>query len=85
MARASSLPLQLVAVEELVLLTAGAVGTLQAADEKNGNAHRDQNGKDARIDLKPVHETIHTHYLTWFNTPKWVLNRTSQQTQPDTY
>jgi hypothetical protein len=60
-------------VEELVLLTAGAVGTLQAADEKHGNAHRDQNGKDARVDLKPVHETIHTDYPSWFNTPKRVL------------
>ena len=52
--------LQFVAAEEVVFLAAGAVGTLQAADEKHGNSHRDQDGKDARVDLKPVHQTIHT-------------------------
>jgi hypothetical protein len=43
------------ALEEIVLLAAAAVRALQTADEKYGNAHRDQDGEDISIDSEPVH------------------------------
>jgi hypothetical protein len=51
--------LEFIAVKQVVLFPAGAFGTLQAADEKHRYAHRDQNGEDARIRLKPMKQTIH--------------------------
>jgi hypothetical protein len=52
-------PLEFVAVEEIVLFAAGAVGALQAADEEYGNTDRDQNGEDIRVDHKPMKHAIH--------------------------
>ena len=51
--------LDLVAVEEVVLFGVGAVRTFQAAEEEDGNGHRHQHGENARIDRKPVKQTIH--------------------------
>ena len=48
------------ALEQVVLFTAGAVGALEAADQQYGYADRNQHGKNARIDLKPVKQARHT-------------------------
>jgi len=57
----ASKPLHLVVVEEVVLLAAGAIGALQAADEEHGYAHRHEDGQNASVDSKPVHQSIHAH------------------------
>lgn len=46
--------------EEIVLLAAGAVGALHAADEEDGHAHRDQNGENTFVDHKPMKHAVHT-------------------------
>ena len=51
--------LDLVTMEEVVLLAAGAVRALHAADEEHGHAHRNQDGKYARVDHEPMHQATH--------------------------
>jgi hypothetical protein len=48
--------------KELVLVAAGAVRALQAADEEQGHAHRSQDGEDFFMHRKPVNQTNHCLY-----------------------
>jgi hypothetical protein len=47
------------AAEEVVLVARGAAGALQAADKKDGNANRHDDGESIRVDRKPVKQTMH--------------------------
>jgi hypothetical protein len=40
--------------EEVVVFTAGAVNALQAADQQQGHAHRNQNGEGVSVNRKPM-------------------------------
>jgi hypothetical protein len=40
--------------EEVVVFAAGAVDALQAADQQQGHAHRNQNGDGVSINRKPM-------------------------------
>jgi hypothetical protein len=48
--------------KDLVLVAAGAVSALQAANEEQGHAHRSQNAEDAFMYRKPVNQAIHGWY-----------------------
>jgi hypothetical protein len=48
-----------VAAEEVVFVAAGAVGASQAADEKDGNAHCDQDSQDASVRREPMNQMMH--------------------------
>jgi hypothetical protein len=48
-----------VALEEVIFVAAGAVGALQAADEKDRHAHRNQDGENIFIDRKPMEQSSH--------------------------
>lgn len=52
-------PLYRVAAEDLVLVALGAIRTLQAADEEQGHARRDQDGEGVFVGRKPVNEIMH--------------------------
>jgi hypothetical protein len=47
------------ALEQLIFFAAAAFGALQAADKKQGNPYRYENGEDVFIDSKPVNQAMH--------------------------
>ena len=47
------------AVEELILVTAAALGALQAAHEQYRHARRDQDGKNTLVRRKPMRYRMH--------------------------
>jgi hypothetical protein len=51
--------LAFVAMEELILFAAAALGALQAAHKQHRHAHRDQHGKNASIRRKPMRYSLH--------------------------
>jgi len=51
--------LNFVVVEELVLVAAGAVRALQAAEEKYSHSNRCENGEGIVIVLKPLNQAKH--------------------------
>jgi hypothetical protein len=48
-----------VALEEVVLFAASAVGAFQAAADQYGHAYRDQNGEYVAVHSQPMYETAH--------------------------
>ncbi len=52
--------LDFVALEQVVLLAATAVGALEAANEKHGDTHRDQHGEYVPVHSKPMDQAAHT-------------------------
>jgi hypothetical protein len=65
-ARPELAALYAVALKELVLLAAPALRALQAAHKKKGNRHRDQNGQQVGVRLKPVGKDTHIFYATTY-------------------
>jgi hypothetical protein len=49
-----------VVAEDIVLVAAGAVRALQAADEKQSHAHRDHDGEGIFDGREPLNEILHT-------------------------
>lgn len=52
-------PLHRVAVEDVVFVARRSSHALQAADDEQGHAHRDQEGNCVFIDRKPVRQVFH--------------------------
>jgi hypothetical protein len=49
-----ALALNFVALEELVLLAASAIGALKAAGDEHGHTHRNQDGEYVSIQSEPM-------------------------------
>ena len=56
-----------VALEQIVLLAAGALGAFEAANKEKSDSHRDQDGQEIGIRHKPMRE--HAHILYEERTP----------------
>ena len=48
-----------VPVENLILLAAGTIGALKAADEENCHSQGNQNGQHAGIRSEPMNQGVH--------------------------
>jgi hypothetical protein len=51
--------LAFVAMEEIILVAAAALGALQAAHQKYCHTHRDQHGENAFVRRKPMRYGLH--------------------------
>ena len=54
--------------EDIILLAAGALRALQAADEKNRDPHRHQDGQEIRIRHEPMDHTMHIEFAIAYST-----------------
>jgi hypothetical protein len=52
--------LKLAAAKDFVLVAAGAIRASKAADEEYCHTSRNQDGEDASMDHKPMHQVLHT-------------------------